>query len=193
MLPFGFLHGIQTPLLLTLVQTWPHMKTTKVMLVVLLSHDRVFKELLTPAFVHVIIQRHEFTLTTGGVSNDKENKKVESHKVISLNADPCSSAFFPPDYFFFQRKKKLKASCDLSLRSKGCLSFFFSFFKLFLVWCGNIGAGESWFSSGLQRVPGAQRPLWSEYCGLSSNFFFFVFVPKAAHQLMRRKNYEGQT
>lgn len=101
------------------------------MLVVLLSHHRVFKELLTPAFVHVIIQRHEFTLTTGGVSNDKENKKVENHKVISLNADPCSSAFFPQTTFFFQRKKKLKASCDLSLRSNGCLSFFFSFLNYF--------------------------------------------------------------
>lgn len=79
------------------------------MLVVLLSHHRVFKELLTPAFVHVIIQRHEFTLTIGGVSNDKENKKIENHKVISLNADPCSSAFFPPDSFFFSEKEKVKS------------------------------------------------------------------------------------
>lgn len=84
------------------------MKTTKVMLVVLLSPHRVFKELLTPAFVHVIIQRHEFTLTTGGVSNDKENKKVENHKVISLNADPCSSAF-SPRLLFFSEKEKVKS------------------------------------------------------------------------------------
>lgn len=77
------------------------------MLVVLLSPHRVFKELLTPAFVHVIIQRHEFTLTTG-VSNDKENKKVENHKVISLNADPCSSAF-SPRLLFFSEKEKVKS------------------------------------------------------------------------------------
>lgn len=56
---------------------------------------------------------------------------------------------------------------------------FFFFFKWFLVWCGSIGAGESGFSSGLQRVPGAQRPLWSEHCGLSSNFSFLCFCPQS--------------